>query len=608
MSSPNKTIEKAWIKSFKKSALVDSATNLFSKPVAHVIFYGTEDGQQVNHPNNYNALHKRINSLSVEETLTQLSVFLNFIGIDLNTENAANYFAQYPNEFPNFSKKCYFILRTLAHKDEKTLNIENPFSDNYGDIQFLIRLHHGPQAAGSQLTIFEEQELPDFYSRFTELPPGYENNPIVQDLFKRVENSHSSFFITGKAGTGKSTFLHYFTRKTKKKAIVLAFTGIAAINVGGQTIHSFFLFPPDVLDIADERIPIFEQYSNKRKIIESIDVVIIDEVSMLRVDYLEAIDFSLRCNGGDPNKPFGGKQILLFGDIFQLPPITQEETDELERIVFSEIYDSKYFFDSPSFKALNPELFEFTVSYRQKSDTDFVNLLNNVRACENISQSINKLNERYQPNYSPRNEEFVMMLSANNYIANEVNKTKLKAIEEPTYKFEATIEGEFDEKRYPTNATLELKKNSQIIMLKNDPGQRRWVNGTIAKIHFIANDVLEIRLQDGTTHELQKEIWENRKTVRNSEGRLASKIAGRFIQYPIKLAWAITIHKSQGLTFDNVIIDMGTGAFINGQLYTALSRCRTLNGIILKNKLRPTDVIMDKRLFDYYNTRFLNTQ
>ena len=320
---------------------------------------------------------------------------------------------------------------------------------------------------------------------------------------------------------------------------------------------------------------------------------------MLRSDILEAIDYSLRKNGGDPEKRFGGKQILFVGDIFQLPPV-KDTNGDVEQILFSEIYASEYFFDSPAFQAIKPHYFEFRKSHRQKEDLQFIRLLDRVRTYEANQQTISKLNERYYPDYLPGIDEFIINLTANNPIANTENYKKLQELPYTSFTFEAKIEGEFQEDKFPTSKILELKKNAQVIFVRNDPAHR-WVNGTIAKIDFISGNLIEVRLQDGSIHQLEPATWENRRYKYDRKKRkIVSEVIGTFTQYPVKLAWAITIHKSQGLTFDQVMIDLGTGAFVNGQVYTALSRCRTLNGIVLKRKLRPQDLIADKRIIEFH--------
>ncbi|HMI79090.1 MAG TPA: PIF1 family ATP-dependent DNA helicase [Ferruginibacter sp.] len=598
-----RSIERKWIENFKKCSLLDDETGVFNTHYANQFFYGRQDDSYPSdYPHNFIGFYSTCENIDRDTAIDNLIEFLHFVGIKIKRNNIINHLEKYPDDFAKMTKKCRYIFKAIAHYDN-TLNINNPYKDNSGDIFFLSRIESEESINGGQLNLFEDIELPVLYKKLSNLPDKYEDDKIAMELFRRIENSNESFFITGKAGTGKSTFIHYFAQNTRKNVLMTAFTGIAAINVGGQTINSFFRFPLKPLLPEDHEIKTFEKYSQKFKIIEKINTIVIDEVSMLRSDILEAIDFSLRKNGGNPNKLFGGKQLIFVGDIFQLPPIMAED---IEGIQFDEIYKSEYFFDAHSYKKLIPQYFEFKLSHRQKDDLEFVRLLDKVRVCQVDDATLNKLNERYNPTYTPKIEEFVINLTANNALANAENALKLRELpysELPP--FEAVITGEFQEQKYPTSKVLELKKNAQIIFVKNDTG-KRWVNGTIAKIDFITKDLIEVRLQNGNIHKLEKEIWENRKYKYDKEKKkIVSEVIGTFSQYPIKLAWAITIHKSQGLTFDNVIIDLGSGAFVNGQVYTALSRCRTFNGITLKSKLNHKDIISDKRIIDFHETEQL---
>jgi ATP-dependent DNA helicase PIF1 len=592
-----KIIEKKWIVNFKKSPLVDDSTGLFKSDYAHQLFYGRPENSLYPSifPHDFKKYYVSWSTFDPLKALDTCTLFLNFIGITLNDSKLKEHIKKNPAEARKFIDKCYYILKMLAHYDQ-TLVISNPYKDNFREISYLLRI----ECDEVQLTIFDEPLfLPDLYSRFKNLPEGYEKNTIVKALFERIETANESFYVTGKAGTGKSTFIHYLAQKTRKNILLCAFTGIAAINVGGQTIHSFFRFPPQPLLPEDDEITTFERFSKKYKLIQQIDVIIIDEVSMLRADIVEAIDYSLRRNGGNPARVFGGKQIIFVGDIFQLPPVANIN-DEIDNILFTDVYKSKYFFDSPAYKRLNPTYFEFKISYRQGSDLNFVEILDKIRVCDIDDEVLKTLNSRVNPTYVPKNDEFVITLTSNNAIAHNENARRLYELPYTTFKFEAEITGEFREDRFPTNRVLELKKYAQVILIRNDMA-KKWVNGTIAKIDFISEDFIEIRLQDGSIHKLEKIEWENRiYQYDRAKGRIVSELKGTFKQYPIKLAWAVTIHKSQGLTFDNVMIDVGTGAFVNGQMYTALSRCRTLNGITLKRAIKKEDIISDERIVNFH--------
>ena len=590
------TIQKKWIANFGKSPLVNKDTGYFNQNNARQLFYGKKDSDYPEtYPEGYESFYNSSYALERADAIETVLKFLHFIGIKLRREAVDAHLMVAPEDFHLLLKKTYYLLRTLAHHRED-LTLGNPFSQNYRDIDFFARIETGE----NQLTIFEA-ELPELYNRYVTIPEGYENDLVAKDLFEKIEGSNQSFFITGKAGTGKSTFVHFFTQKTKKQVLLTAFTGIAAINVGGVTLHSFFRFPFRALLPNDEEITLFKEQDKKRKIIEEIDTIIIDEVSMLRADILQAIDYSLRVNGGDSHSPFGGKQILFVGDLFQLPPVTND-SNGFERELFKEIFKSPYFFDCDAYRNLNTTFYEFQIPQRQKEDLEFVELLDKVRDCSIDGESLEKLNDRYDPFYTPRAEDFFITLTTSNYIADRENERRLQAIQLMEYKFEAELKGDFDEERVPANNVLRLKKGAQVIFIKNDiGGDRRWVNGTIGKIEFVADDIIEVRLPNGTTHKIEQEPWEHRGYHYDREKRrVTSQAKGTFTQYPIKLAWAITIHKSQGLTFDKVIIDLGSGAFVNGQLYTALSRCRTLDGIVLKRKIKIEDIIQDQRLIEFY--------
>ena len=597
-------IENIWIQNFKESPLV--LDGVFQHLIARQLYCGPIINSDFPFKQSFQYFRDNFDFSQAESNIDALLEYLHCIGITISKKAILDSVTSGKVSYQNILTKIFYIFKHLASYDQ-SLDINDPFHNNMGDLLFFSRIEEGESMEAKQLTIFDEIELPDFYNKFVDLPVGYENDKMAKKLFALIENSTQSFFLTGRAGTGKSTFIHYFTKSTKKNVLLVAFTGIAAVNIGGQTIHSFFRFPLKPLLPNDPDIPVFKQYAQKRKIIEQTDTIIIDEVSMLRSDILEGLDYSLRMNGGNPQKHFGGKQLIFVGDIFQLPPVV-DSTDEVESELFKSIYDSEYFFDSIAFKILSPKIFEFEKIHRQ-SNEDFINLLNKVRDCSINSSEIEELNKRYVPNHAPSPEEFTVTLTSNNYLAKSKNITKLNSLPYKSHFFKATITGDYKQDKYPTDSILELKRNSQIMFVKNDLGGegRRWVNGTIAKIEFIDDDKIEVRLIDGSLHSIQKETWENRHFQwGKNKGRITSKVIGTFQQFPIKLAWAITIHKSQGLTFDKVIIDMGSGAFVNGQLYTALSRCKTLETLTLERRIDLNDLIKDERLINFNNEKINN--
>jgi ATP-dependent DNA helicase PIF1 len=587
---------KKWIENFTKCSLVDTANERFLPNVARQLFYGkTSDDYPEVFPRNFNDMYKNSHAQERGDVLDETLKFLHFVGVTVSRESVDTHLQQFPDQYHMFLKKAYFLLRTLAHARDD-FEYLSPYKDNIGDFLYFVDI----QTGRSQLSIFEDYPLPELYKREFKVPEGYENDEVVRNLFNTIENANDSFFITGKAGTGKSTFIHYFSQTTGKKIIKIAFTGIAAINVGGSTIHSLFRFPTKPLMPEDEEIKIFDKEHQVRKLFENIDTIIIDEISMLRSDLLEAIDFSLRNNGGNPAQLFGGKQLLFVGDIFQLPPITIN--DETEQALFSDIFKSPYFFDSYAYRELSPTLFEFKVPKRQQEDLEFVALLDRIRTCDVTQEDLNKINRQVDPTYIPKTDQFEITLTTINAIADRENERRLNDLREQRFVFEADVKGDFQDERSPSNQRLELKRYAQVMFVKNDP-ERRWVNGTIGKIEFIANDFIEVKLADNSIHRVTREKWENRGYKYDKIKRqITSEIKGTFLQYPLRLAWAITIHKSQGLTFDNVVIDLGSGAFVNGQLYTALSRCRRLSGIVLRRKVRKEDVIPDRRLAEFWES------
>lgn len=415
-------------------------------------------------------------------------------------------------------------------------------------------------------------------------------------VLNKLERSNEPVFITGKAGTGKSTLLQLFRRTTKKKIVALAPTGVAALNVKGQTLHSFFGFPPKPLSRSEIKKRRF------KKLYENIDIIIIDEISMVRADMLDNIDYFLRINRGN-HIPFGGVQMVFFGDLFQLPPVVA--TDE-ERFLINFNYDSPYFFSAHVLKEMDMEMVELRKVYRQE-ERHFIRLLDAVRLNKIDYDDLSDLNERHLPNFNPEGVNYIT-LSTRNRIVDSINKKELENIPLQEYAYLAKTTGSFEARLFPTDAILKLKLGAQVMFIKNDPA-RKYVNGTIGKVVDLDVDKIQVEINKGTTKQVidvEKEEWEivKYKVADDDKDKIKADVMGTFTQYPLRAAWAITIHKSQGKTFDRVIIDMGRGAFEHGQTYVALSRCRTLEGIVLKQALRSRDIMVDDRVVEYYEQNF----
>lgn len=404
-------------------------------------------------------------------------------------------------------------------------------------------------------------------------------------------------FITGRAGTGKSTLLQLFRNTTRKKVVVLAPTGIAALNVSGQTIHSFFGFPPRPL--ARHEI----KKRRNRRLYQNLEVLVIDEISMVRADLLDSIDYFMRINRGNP-LPFGGVQVVFFGDLFQLPPVVASEA---EAMLFQSHYDSPYFFSAQVFaEGLEMEMLELQRVYRQ-DNRRFLRLLEAIRLNHVDYDDLEELNERYLPDFEP--EEFYITLSARNARVDSINNRKLDEIPLPERIYMAEIAGEFNPKLFPAEPALKLKLSAQVMLIKNDP-ERQFVNGTLGKVVELKDREVTVMIEerDGRTREVVVEPveWEilKYKPGEKDPTQIETETIGTFKQFPLKLAWAVTIHKAQGKTFDKVIIDLGRGAFEHGQTYVALSRCRTLEGIVLRQPLQPRDVMTDERVVEFYQQFF----
>jgi ATP-dependent DNA helicase PIF1 len=601
---PHRKIERKWLSGFRSSFLIDPWNNIrrFRSYYAHQLYYGKQDeSYPQDKPENFRKVFLGSSEMHKDAVIEKVVDFMEAIGMSISKSQLNVHLNERPQDLGKIVAKVHYILKTLAHRKDD-FDLDLIFQDNSGDLFFLSRIASGESLNKSQLNIFEDSPLPPAYKGLPDLPPGYDADPQIKQLFNAIENGSASYYITGKAGTGKSTFIHYLGRHSKKKIIMTAFTGIAAINIFGQTIHSLFLFPFKPMLPKDHEIQVFAEGSPRRLIVEAMDILVIDEVSMLRADIIEAIDQTLRLNSGKPELPFGGKQIIFVGDIFQLPPVF-DGSDETEREIFTEIYSSEHFFSSKAYQELKPRFHEFTKSHRQGKDLKFVELLDKVRLCQADQPCLDELNSRYDPEYVPPPDEFVVTLSTTNAAAGRYNEHRLMSLPHAPYTFTATANGDFWKKRTPTKFTLVLKRGAQVMFTKNDP-ERRWINGTIGKVEVITDDFIEVKLRDGSIHKVEKECWEQRRyKFDKAKHQILSHVSSTFIQFPLRLAWAITIHKSQGLTFDKVIVDLGSRAFLNGQVYTALSRCRSLEGLVLRRKIRQEDIISDKRIVAFYQSQ-----
>lgn len=413
----------------------------------------------------------------------------------------------------------------------------------------------------------------------------------------RLENVHCHAFITGRAGTGKSTLLQLFRNTTRKKAVVLAPTGIAALNVQGQTIHSFFGFPPRPLSDRDIK------KRRRRQLYQNLEVLIIDEISMVRADLLDGIDRFLRLNRED-DRPFGGVQVVFFGDLFQLPPVV---ASTVEAAFFRSAYDSPYFFSARVFsEGFRMEMLELRKVYRQ-DNRHFLRLLEAIRLNQLDYDDLAELNERHLPGFRP--EAHYITLTAHNARADTINRRALEELPGPERIYQAIISGTFKAQLFPTEPALRLREGARVMFIKNDP-DRRFVNGTLGTVNGLETDCARVTIDAAGEPSREVQVdpvdWEILRYVpsRESPDKIETEVLGTFRQLPLRLAWAVTIHKAQGKTFDKVIIDLGRGAFEHGQTYVALSRCRTLEGIVLRQPLRPQDIRTDERVVDFYEQHF----
>ncbi|MDD4516420.1 tetratricopeptide repeat protein [Massilibacteroides sp.] len=426
------------------------------------------------------------------------------------------------------------------------------------------------------------------------------DNKEFQDALQLITYTRQSVFLTGKAGTGKSTFLKYICKHTKKKHVVLAPTGIAAINAGGVTLHSFFKLPfrpmlPDDPDLSTQGSRIFDFFKYRkehRKILAEVELIIIDEISMVRADIIDCIDRILRVYSQNMRLPFGGKQLLFVGDVFQLEPVVPSD----QREILNLFYPTPFFFSARVFKEINLVPIELQKVYRQ-NDPVFINILDRIRSNSARPQELKILNERVFPSFSPSEEDMYITLATRRDQVDFINEKKLAELPQDEFVSLGAIDGDFPESSLPTQLSLAIKEQAQVIFIDNDP-ERRWVNGTIGKVAGIdENGNVYVLLEDGSEHLVERASWRNYKYRYNEEEkRIEEEIVGTFEQLPIRLAWAITIHKSQGLTFSRVVVDLSKGVFAGGQTYVALSRCTSLEGLVLKSPISPYDIFVRKEI------------
>ena len=423
-----------------------------------------------------------------------------------------------------------------------------------------------------------------------------EINSQFEQALKLMEEGPGHVFITGKAGTGKSTLLKHFRENSKNAVVVLAPTGVAAVNIKGQTIHSFFRFRPDITPEKARKIA--SRLGADQELYKSLDAVVIDEISMVRADLFDCIDQFLRIARNKKKTPFGGVRLVLIGDMYQLPPVVSQH----EKDIFSQYYTSPYFFAAEVYSSLQMTIIELEKVYRQK-DERFVHLLNQIRSNSIDEKGVAELNQHCCNTDALADEDTAtphVVLTTTNAAADQVNSQKLSSIKAKCQSYEGEVKGNFSEKDFPTELSLELKLGAQVMLLNND-SVGRWVNGTLGQVIKFGKEEVELKLENGKEVTVQANRWDIFRYELDG-GALQASVVGSFTQLPLKLAWALTIHKAQGKTFEKVVVDLGRGTFAHGQAYVALSRCTSLAGMRLCKPLQKRHVLVDQRV-----TQFLDS-
>ncbi len=420
---------------------------------------------------------------------------------------------------------------------------------------------------------------------------GIELNEGFRQALSLMEGGRS-VFVTGRAGTGKSTLLRHFRATTKRRVAVLAPTGVAALNAGGQTIHSFFRWKPDITPSRVGRVG-----ASVADIYKKLEALVIDEVSMVRADLLDCVDRFLRLNGPDPAAPFGGLQMIFIGDLYQLPPVATGT----EAKALAAIYATPFFFSAHALRELDFEIVELEKVYRQQHDPAFLEILNAVRNATVTEEQLARLNERCLPGFEPPPDELCVFLTTTNALAEELNRSRLQRLRGKAYTFHALVEGDFGKEYLPAPPELTLKPGAQVMLVNNDP-QGRWVNGSLGRVTRVlgrsGEPAVQVELEDGDRVEVEPHTWELFELFVEAQ-ELRSRVVGRYTQFPLVLGWAVTIHKAQGKTFPRAVIDLGRGAFAPGQVYVALSRCTSLTGLVLRRLLTRRQVWSDRRVMKF---------